>query len=396
MPKCLTGRFVASTLLAFSVWLVAVNASAKSQLLQASDAAAGQVFGDGVAADANTIAVVAQGQPNAVYLFANSNGNWVEQTKLSAPTNTRFNLFPVVQGDTLVIPGVTFDANHNPSATAFIYTNINGTWTGPSLLVPVEQASNFFSAALDGNTLVLGSPGTPGAAFVFVNNGGGWTEQAMLVPSDPATNAFGFNVDVSNDTVAVGAPFSSPSGNFFAGNAFVFVRQNGTWSQQTELLPPDGSPRAEFGSSVSIGGSSIAVGAFVAGDDDAGRAYVFVDDNGTWTQQADLQGQAVTTDADFGFSLKLIGDTLLIGAYDDGSDNSAGTAHIFKRTAGAWSETSRLLPGSNGVTGPLVSAERFANFTAFVGPETSPTFIMGAPTFSTSTESKVGAVYVLH
>ena len=108
--------------------------------------------------------------------------------------------------------------------------------------------------------------------------GGGWFQQAKLTASDAAGGElFGSSVALDGDTAVVGANFDSDAG-FASGSAYVFVRSSGAWSQQAKLTASAAAMGDQFGKSVSISGDTVVVGA--NGDDtaagaDAGSAYVF-------------------------------------------------------------------------------------------------------------------------
>jgi len=101
-----------------------------------------------------------------------------------------------------------------------------------------EQNDQFgSSAAVDGDTLVVGAPcdsifggtHTCGSVYVHVLDGGTWTLQQRLLAGDPESGAaFGFTVDISGDTIVVGSPEDSHSGHSHIGSAYVFVRSGTT------------------------------------------------------------------------------------------------------------------------------------------------------------------------
>ena len=75
--------------------------------------------------------------------------------------------------------------------------------------------------------------------------------------------------------------------NSSSGAAYVFVRSGTTWSQQAELTSSDLASGDEFGASVGISGDTVVVGS--AGSNNyTGAAYVFVRSGTTWSQQAKL------------------------------------------------------------------------------------------------------------
>ena len=124
-----------------------------------------------------------------------------------------------------------------------------------------------------------------------------------------------------------------------------------------------------FGGAVAISGDTVVVGApgessnatGVNGDQtnnsllDAGAAYVFVRNGATWTQQAYLKASNTGQGDDFGRSVAISGDTIVVGAdgedssakgiNGDQSDNSAtgaGAAYVFVRTGTTWSQQAYL------------------------------------------------------
>jgi hypothetical protein len=121
-----------------------------------------------------------------------------------------------------------------------------------------------------------------GAAYVFVRDGAAWSQQAYLKASN--TNSgdnFGFSVAISGDTAVVGAPFEDSNatgvtGNqgdnsvSFAGAADVFVREGGVWSQQAYLKASNTEEFDFFGFSVAISGDTVVVGAWQEGSNATG------------------------------------------------------------------------------------------------------------------------------
>jgi hypothetical protein len=123
------------------------------------------------------------------------------------------------------------------------------------------------------------------------------------------------------------------------------------WVSEQRLVANDGQTSDYFGLSVSVSGDTALVGAY--GDDDqgsgAGSAYVFVRSNGIWTQQQKLLPSDGAAGHSFGWSVSLDGDTALVGApSDDDSGSSSGSAYVFVRSAGVWTQQQKLLPNGGG------------------------------------------------
>src|SRR5690606_33882888 len=106
-----------------------------------------------------------------------------------------------------------------------------------------------------------------GAAYVFVRNGTVWSQQAYLKAANAdAYDFFGYAVAISGDTVVVGAYYedsagSDPNDNSAAdaGAAYVFVRTGTVWSQQAYLKAANAEAGDNFGISVAISGDTVVV-----------------------------------------------------------------------------------------------------------------------------------------
>src|SRR5215510_1185353 len=151
-------------------------------------------------------------------------------------------------------------------------------------------AEDFFggSVAISGDTVVVGAPFanvnevTFGAAYIFVRVGMTWVQQAKLTAMDSeGFGTFGFSVAIDGDTVVVGSPGSSDFEDFRLGAAYIFVRDGTIWTRQAKLTAMDAENFPFFGLSVAIDGDTVVVVADVA-------AFVFERSGTTWPEQAKL------------------------------------------------------------------------------------------------------------
>lgn len=264
-----------------------------------------------------------------------------------------------------------------------------------------------FSVAIDGDTALVGAYGddfvtcsgmtcttsaSQGSAYVFVRNAGVWTQQAKLVASDGAElDKFGASVALDGDTAIVGAPFDDEKGTD-SGSAYVFVRNAGmgVWAQQAKLTASDGAAGDNFGVSAALSGDTAIVGAWgndVGANADQGSAYVFVRIAGVWTDQQKLIAADGAAFDQFGSSIALDGYTSLIGApYDDDLGTHAGSAYVFVLSgAGIWIEQAKwLAPGG-------AASDLFGYSVALSGD----TALVGAPIYDDGvTSSDFGAAFV--
>jgi len=170
-------------------------------------------------------------------------------------------------------------------------------------------------------------------------------DPAKLLAADGAEgDRFGYAIAIDGDTVVVGAYGDDDKGSD-SGSAYVFVRDGGTWTQQAKLVPADGAASDWFGWAVAIDGDTVVVGAY--GDDDkgtnSGSAYVFVRTGGTWTQQAKLVPADGAANDYFGYAVAVDADTIVVGAhYDDDKGADSGSAYVFTRTGATWTQQAKL------------------------------------------------------
>jgi hypothetical protein len=215
-----------------------------------------------------------------------------------------------------------------------------------------------------------------------------FTEQQKITSTPRGVGAqHGNAIAISGDTMVVGARFDSTTASQ-AGAAFVYVLNGGTWTQQAMLLANDGAVADKFGYSVAISGDTIVVGSY---NDDAplsngGSAYVFVRSGTTWTFQQKLAAAGGTADDEFGFSVAIGGETVFVGAHfaDLPGNSQAGSVYIFRRSGTTWAETQKLVP-----TAAVILGDHFGESVAFSGGKIA----IGASGDDTP-ETAAGAVYV--
>jgi hypothetical protein len=173
-------------------------------------------------------------------------------------------------------------------------------------------------------------------------------EVAKLLASDAAgMDVFGRSVAINGDTAVVGA---FEKGRRF-GAAYVFTRSGGVWNEQQKLTASDGTDGDAFGISVAVDGDTAVICA--TGDDDkgssSGSAYVFTRSGGVWTEQAKLTASDGARDDVFGVSVSVDGNTVLIGAYlDDDLGTQSGSVYAYTRSGGVWNEQQKLTASGGG------------------------------------------------
>jgi hypothetical protein len=110
-----------------------------------------------------------------------------------------------------------------------------------------------------------------------------------------------------------------------------------------KLIAPDGATSDNFGASIDIDGDTLVIGAPRArgGPNNfiQGAAYVFVRTDAGWIFQAKLKPSEASINEGFGNTLSISGNTVVVGAQlaNVGANPTQGTAYIFVRNGSDWS-----------------------------------------------------------
>jgi hypothetical protein len=261
---------------------------------------------------------------------------------------------------------------------AYIFTRSGGVWTQQAVLsVGKATGGNYFGRAValsaDGTTALVGDPGAgenAGAAWVFVLSGGKWSQQGKLLPAgEVGPGQFGRTVSLSSDgdTALVGAWADASK----VGAAYVYTRSEGTWSQQARLQGEEEiGPRPQFGRSVALSGTGNEALISGPGDDFAiGAIWLFVRSSGEWHQGHKLTATGETGKGRLGEYVAFSSDarTAVVGAPRDAA--GVGAAWIFENAQGSWRQGARLVP--SGESGAALFGDAIAlssdGSTALVG-----------------------------
>ena len=345
------------------------------QKLLASDGDASDEFGRAVAVEGNTAVIgTFAGAGNSaasgsVYVFnRNEAGTWSETQKLFAADGAdgdRFGRSVDLQGDTIVV-GAFFDViNNTRTGSTYVFTRgENGIWGQQQKLTANDgQADDRFghAVAVDGNTVVVsarsgdGNSANSGTVYVFVRTGDNWSQEQELVADDGlAGDQFGNSIAINGDIVIVGAPQTTDNGPD-SGSAYVFERTDGpVWTQKKKLTAGDNTGGDRFGHFLAMD-EDITIIAALFGDGldaDTGSVYLFSQSaDGNWTETQELFASDGLAQDEFGHSIALDGDTILVGAFlANGVSDDAGAAYVFTRKMGVWTQAS-ILNAADGIAG---------------------------------------------
>ncbi|GEM_PF-1163782 len=277
------------------------------------------------------------------------------QAKLRSPGPPLQDYFgsAVAAGDDLILVGAGLDdAPEWMSGSVYVFEPGQRSWAPTAKLTPQDAAvgDQFgLSLALSGNVMLIGAPGKDelgedsGVAYVFERTTDSWTQTAKLIPEDGSGfSYFGQAVSIDGYLAVVGAPGES-SAAFYAGAAYVFERLDGAWTQVAKLTAWDAAEMDFFGTSVAVSGGTIAVGACQADGLEPGSVYLFEQVQGVWTPNGRLSASDEKPGDFFGRQVALDGDYLVVtGHVPDGWGTGRGSAYVFERIGGGWTQAAKL------------------------------------------------------
>jgi len=366
----------------------------------------GDHFGSSLALSGDTAIVAAPAfdyATGSVHIFERIDGtNWTKSSVVLTPSDPvfgdEFGRSLSIHGDAIAVGARMYHESSEFGDSILIgcvYVFVrqsDGSWLEEARLLSDDPDSSdvFFASAvaLHESTLVVGEPRNSrlpageqtGTIHIFERVGeADWVQRAKLRPEDgSAGDNFGSSVDIYENVAVVGARRHDANGRD-SGAAYVFTKlDDGTWSQDSKLLPGDGAASDSFGRSVAISLDVVVIGA--SGDDDngssSGSAYVFtfVDNNGQWTEGAKLLAEDGKPSDGFGKAVDADGDVIVIGA--DGADDdqqpdrlaNIGAVYVFERIGvSVWAQTSRLQPPGGDKEDEFGSSVATDNGTVAVG-----------------------------
>lgn len=213
------------------------------------------------------VVVDKQGAKSAVYHFKKVDGRWSEQSKLSS------------EGCRAI------DVDHNWAVVAGF---------GGSRLGQVET-------------------------FLYSNDR--WNKTGKLAPQGVTRGqdsmlSYGTSVDISDNYIAVGNPNEMQENLYGAGAAYIFNRQNNTWSQQTRITADKGAILlGQFGQTVAVSKNRLLVAApELDGSNKGSRVFLFAQTSNIWKMREVIQSDKQIKHKEFGRALILDGSQAFVGS----------------------------------------------------------------------------------
>jgi hypothetical protein len=355
-------------------------------------------FGYAVAVSGNTAAVssVAKDlEAGGVYIFERSGNVWSQTGTVLSPSTSSGDFFGTslsLNGDDLLV-GAPEDNNLRGAALYFRRDAATFDYV-QTLVAPDGNIGDEFGASLgiDGAAAAVGAPSAysnRGGVYVYRKSGDKFVYEATVRPSEQERNErFGRSTAISGDTIVAGSPFRTVYGRE-RGVAFAFVKTGANWIQQRKFSANGGTDQDRFGWSAAIQGDRAVFGApnaqFTTGN---GAAYVFDRTGTNWVQSQRVVPLDHALDSDFGYSVALTDTALAVGAPRQPNPGtkilpSQGAVYAFTFSGG------KFVHETKAVAADRDRGSRFGDSVAL----SADTMVIGAP-FKNLFGVVTGAAYV--
>jgi hypothetical protein len=316
----------------------------EKEKLLAPIAVEGAHFGAALSLKADLLLVGAPGDEDggdalgAAYLFEYNGVDWVLEEKLTASDaagGDEFGVALVLSEDRLFIASPRHGLDAEGALYFFAYTA--GDWVEAQKLTADDAAAtDLFGSALavHENTLIIGAPRSnshgsdSGAAYLFTWDEGlsSWQQEGKFTASDASANArFGNALAVSESWIAIGAYRSPINSKSSAGAVYLFEKSGADWAEADKLSSPELHAFEQFGKSISLHESRLAIGAWGSNLNatQSGATYLYtLSGSGGWEYQTTFTPNAPSSHSRFGASVCLLEEELAIGAFGDQLNSS--------------------------------------------------------------------------
>jgi predicted SPOUT superfamily RNA methylase MTH1 len=319
--------------------------------LTASDKEAEDYFGYSVAISGDYIVVGAFleypdgiSAAGSAYIFDAVTGDQLHKlTASDKESGDYFGYSVAISGDKIVV-GAAFERADDiyRAGSAYVFDAVSGDQLH-KLTASDKEANDYFakSVSISGDKIVIGAyledpDGISDAGSAYIFDAVTGDQLHKLTASDKeAGDNFGVSVAISGDNIVVGANHEDPDGISDAGSAYIFDAVSG--NQLNKLTASDKEATDNFGYSVAISGDNIVVGANQEnpdGSSNAGSAYIF--DAVTGDQLHKLTASDKEAGDYFGYSVAISGDNIVVGAFLENPEDisDAGSAYIFDTATG--------------------------------------------------------------
>jgi len=326
----------------------------------------------------------------------NSTWSWTKRFELEKGSNNSYfgNSVSVFGNKVLIGSKGDIDIGYN-FGSASIFELKNGQWQFHNKLLPSDGTDdlNFGTSVSLSERHAVISAGTLDdlAVYVFELIGDSWVEQQKIhLPIEFSYDGEGLVVDIVDSRMAIGSSSYKTKSGIYSGAVLIYEKQNSHWVRTATLTANDKHDFMGFGGSISLSGNSILIGAQHDnfGNDlenySTGSAYIFDFVGDEWIEKTKLIASDGQRSDQFGYSLSILNDRLLVGAAGHRAASQKGKVYVFEvNQDNNWQEIKILN------SGPETYNDGFGSTVGV----TQNHLLIGAPYIRNDEDMPVGAVY---
>ena len=207
------------------------------------------------------------------------------------------------------------------------------------LITTGAQAQSFGGAlAMTEQHVFVGETGNmafPGEVYIYTLDN---LEGAPTILSvNEELERFGRTIVADGEILLIGAI----DANEARGAVYVF-KYDDTWQQVARLTASDASPGDQFGTSIAVDGDVILIGA-QGRSESTGAVYVFSkNSDGTFSETGMLPVEGINPEDGFGYVVAIEDNIAVVGS--PSQMEGMGAAHVFMHGSEGWSQISKLAP----------------------------------------------------
>ncbi|MFC3194825.1 hypothetical protein ACFODZ_11300 [Marinicella sediminis] len=297
----------------------------------------------------------------AVYVYRQQTGEWTLEQVLN-PTDLaagdQFGDSVRIHQGRIVVSAPYHDPVINNVVTedagvVYVFEYRNSEWTQTSQIIrPNAKANDWFGKQLTVgvdrifiSALELGMPADQqrGAIHVYDLVAGEWTETAVIRNDLPyETGGLLGSWPMSYHQGQLAAAVNTFQMDQYTGYVHVYTEEQDNWMLQQVISSPDGMPGDFFGASVSVFSDHLLVGASAEtgsnGESQAGAAYVFQKIGEQWSLSQKLTARVADESDNFGIEVVMADEQLIIGQRHTGTDenNINGQVYVYNQEDSGW------------------------------------------------------------
>lgn len=207
------------------------------------------------------------------------------------------------------------------------------------LITTGAQAQSFGGAlAMTDRHVFVGETGNmafPGEVYIYTldNLDGAPT----ILSVNEKLERFGRTIVADGETLLIGAIDADEA----RGAVYVF-KYDDTWQQVARLTASDASPGDQFGTSIAVDGDVVLIGA-QGRSESTGAVYVFAKNaDGTFSESGVLPVEGINPEDGFGYAVAIEDNIAVVGS--PSQMEGMGAAHVFMHGSEGWLQISKLAP----------------------------------------------------